>query len=247
MAIDESVQGIASGNIHNKVLEILQSRASSGRVLDVPSGQGVFARRLAAAGFEAIGVDVEPQEREPDFEFHQADLSDGLPLADGSVDYVMSIEGIEHLEKPFDFVRECHRVCAADGFLVMTTPNISAIRSRWRWFWTGYHNKCKYMLDENNPSPLHHINMFSFPKLRYLLHTCGFSIETVTTNRIKAVNWLYLPFIPLIYLASRIGIAKASRGSIVPELSLEVLGQMMSKAVLFGECTIVIARKVAEQ
>ena len=97
------------------------------------------------------------------------------------------------------------------------------------------------MLDENHPSPLHHINMFSFPKLRYLLHTCGFSIEAVTTNRIKSINWLYLPFIPLIYLASRIGIARASGGSIVPELGLEVFKQMMSAFILFGECTIVIA------
>jgi 2-polyprenyl-3-methyl-5-hydroxy-6-metoxy-1,4-benzoquinol methylase len=243
--VDESVQGIASSNIHNKVLEILCARASSGRVLDAPCGQGVFARRLATAGFEAVGIDVEAQTREPEFEFHEADITLGLPLADGSVDYVMSIEGIEHLEKPFDFVRECYRVCAADGILIMTTPNISAIRSRWRWFWTGFHNKCKYMLDEDKPSPLHHINMFSFPKLRYLLHTCGFSIEVVTTNRVKPINWLYLPFVPLIYLASRIGIAKASRGDLVPELSLEVLRQMMTVPILFGECTIVIARKAS--
>ena len=92
------------------------------------------AFRWIEAGFEAVGVDVQPQAEEPEFEFHQADITDGLPLADGCIDCVMSIEGIEHLEKPFDFVRKCHRVCADDGLLIMTTPNISAIRSRWRWF-----------------------------------------------------------------------------------------------------------------
>ena len=245
LAVDEAVQGIASTNIHNKVFDLLQSRSLAGRILDAPCGQGVFARRLLQAGFEAVGIDVEAQKEKPEFEYHRADIGRVLPLAADSVDIVTSIEGIEHLEKPFEFVRECHRVVAENGVLIMTTPNISSIRSRWRWFWTGFHNKCKYALDEYNPSPLHHINMFSFPKLRYLLHTNGFTIEEVTTNRIKPINWLYLPFVPLIYLISRATVARARDSDLVPALGLEVMRQMMSIPILFGECTIVIARKTA--
>ena len=246
LAIDESIQGIASTNIHNRVFEILQVRGGSGRILDAPCGQGVFARRLLQLGFAPVGIDVEEQATDPEFEYHRADIGGTLPLASGSVDIVTSIEGVEHLEKPFEFVRECRRVIADNGLLIMTTPNASAIRSRWRWFWTGFHNKCKYALDEENPSPLHHINMFSFPMLRYLLHTNGFAIDEVTTNRIKPINWLYLPFVPFIYLLSRMTIATASASDLNPAIGRSVLRQMMSIPILFGECTIVVARKVQD-
>lgn len=243
MPIDESVQGIASSNIHNKVFELLQTRGWRGRILDAPCGQGVFARRLVAAGFDTVGIDVEQQDITPNFQFVCADLSEPFAIESASIDILTSIEGIEHLEKPFEFVRECHRVLNDDGLMIMTTPNISAIRSRWRWFWTGFHNKAKYALDENNPSPLHHINMFSYPKLRYLLHTNGFRIEKVLTNRIKPVSWLYLPFIPFIYLASHISTTTARKNDLDPVLGRQVMKQMFSLPVLFGECFIVIARK----
>lgn len=237
------MHGNAARNAHNVVLRELLDRVSSGTVLDAPCGTGDLAVRMSGAGLDVIGFDIDPPAEEGKFEFRRADLGKELPLADGAVDNLVSVEGIEHLERPFDFVRECNRVLVDGGLLIMTTPNISALRSRWRWLLTGFHNKCKYALDETDPNPLHHINMMSFHRLRYILHTNGFRIEKVTTNRIKAISWLYAPLVPLVYIISRLVIARAPDREINRRINLEVLNEMMKPALLFGELMIIIARK----
>lgn len=237
------MHGNAAKNTHNVVLRELLARMTTGKVLDAPCGGGLLAARIGKAGLDVTGLDIDAPGDAVDFEFRRADLSAALPLPDAAFDGVISVEGIEHLERPFEFVRECHRVLRDDGLLIMTTPNISSLRSRWRWLLTGFHYKCKYALDESNPNPLHHINMLSYHKLRYILHTNGFRIEQVTTNRIKPISWLYLPLVPLVFVASRLAIARARPSEIDRRLSREVLAEMMKPALLFGELMIVVARK----
>jgi 2-polyprenyl-3-methyl-5-hydroxy-6-metoxy-1,4-benzoquinol methylase len=239
------MHGNAAKNTHNVVLRELLSRVSAGVVLDAPCGEGFLADRISDAGLEVIGLDIDTPRAGRKFEFRRADLSATLPVSDCLVENVVSVEGIEHLERPFEFVRECRRVLRDGGLLIITTPNISSLRSRWRWFLTGFHNKCKYALDEAHPNPLHHINMLSYHKLRYMLHTNGFRIEKVTTNRVKPINWLYWPVVPLIYAVSRLVIAAADEREIDRRLSLEILKEMMKPALLFGELMIIVARKVS--
>jgi 2-polyprenyl-3-methyl-5-hydroxy-6-metoxy-1,4-benzoquinol methylase len=233
----------AARNVHNVVLRELIARAAPGRVLDAPCGGGALASRMSDAGFDVIGLDIDPIDTQGKFEFRRTDLSLRLPLGDAEVDTVVSVEGIEHLERPFDFVRECRRVLRDGGLLIMTTPNISSLRSRWRWFLTGFHHKAKYALDETSPSPLHHVNMLSYHRLRYILHTNGFHIEAVTTNRRKPMNWLYAPVVPLVYAVSRLGIAMARSEEVNPAISRDVFANMMSRDLLFGELMVMIARK----
>lgn len=243
---DDKPRGeIAGKNTHNKVLEILVAAKSGGRIMDIPSGTGAFCHRLAGSGFQAVAADVVPHDEVENVEFHLADMNKALPLEDGSLDGITCIEGIEHLERPFDFVRECHRVLAEDGLLIITTPNASALRSRWRYFLTGFHRGCKYMLDESDPNPFHHIGLLSFPELRYILHVSGFRIATIDTNRIKGINWLYTPVAAVQWLATRFGIMRAKSRDINRELSKEVLGQMMTVPLLMGESMVIVAAKQA--
>lgn len=93
-------------------------------VLDLGCGLGGYSRALAERGFEVTALDVVPDyvERARSIGV-RAELYDGerLPLEDGSVDTVILLEVLEHLDDPAALLREARRV-ARTGVLV-TTPN----------------------------------------------------------------------------------------------------------------------------
>ncbi len=98
------------------------------RVLDVASGEGYGAAALAKAGASsAIGVDVSAESCASAARKYGiwAVVGDAhrLPLADRSVDLVVSFETIEHLARPADFLDECFRVLEPGGTLIVSTPN----------------------------------------------------------------------------------------------------------------------------
>ena len=212
-------------------------------ILDVPAGEGAFAARCVAAGRDVTAGDCEPLCRVPGVEFERLDMNEPLPFADHGFDAAVSIDGIEHLERPFDFVQQCRRIVRPGGWLVISTPNISSLRSRWRWMLTGFHNKCKSPLDETRPNPLHHVNMLDFPKLRYMLHREGFLIRHVMTNRIKPVAWPYVLAAPISWLATGWVFHSEEHDAAQRRRNAEILRQLHAPSVLLGETLIVMAQR----
>lgn len=234
---------LTSRNTHAVVARLLAAEPTCRRVLDLPCGEGAFLERLEDMGLDGHGADLVNQLRTPDVPFTVVDMNAALPYGGASFDAVVCIDGIEHLERPFDFVRECRRIVRPGGVLIVSTPNISALRSRWRWLLTGFHNKQKVPLNERDPTPWHHVGLLAFPQLRYLLHRHGFRITAIATNRIKPVSWLYLPLWPLSALATRGALRRWERDLHQRRRNAEIRRQMFSLAVLFGETTIVKAQR----
>jgi 2-polyprenyl-3-methyl-5-hydroxy-6-metoxy-1,4-benzoquinol methylase len=230
-----------SKNTHNIVSQLILERPDCNRILDIPSGAGAFTKRMLDQGKEVFSADIENIMMVKNDHFVEANMNHTLPFEDGFFDSVACIDGIEHLERPFDFVRECHRVLKKNGSLIISTPNISALRSRWRWMLTGHHNKCKTPLDETNPTSLHHINMFSFPRLRYLLHSNGFVVNKITTNRVKGISYAYLPWLPFSYLKTKAVYRKEEKDKAQRSRNRQILRQMFRFPLLFGETLIVQA------
>jgi 2-polyprenyl-3-methyl-5-hydroxy-6-metoxy-1,4-benzoquinol methylase len=239
-----SARESAAKGTHGAVLRALQEHVSGGWVLDVPCGSGAFLRRLETANYRAVGADIAPHAALHGHVAVVCDMTRPLPLASASLDAVVSIDGIEHIRRPFDFVAECRRVLRPGGVLVLSTPNISSARSRWRHLMTGFHNKGKSPLDEEYPAPRHHINLLSFPTLRYMLHTQGFHIEGVTANRAKPAAWLYAPWWPVQRLAMHRAFTREAKDERHRRISTDVARQMASKAVFFGETLVLVARAV---
>lgn len=99
-------------------------------VLDIASGSGYGTQLLAETAKKVYGVDV----NEPAIKYAQAHygatnieykVGDGvsIPLDDDSVDVVITLETIEHIEDYRHFIKELKRVLKPDGLLIVSTPN----------------------------------------------------------------------------------------------------------------------------
>ena len=66
-------------------------------------------------------------------EFLQADLTEKLPIADGTVQVVYCSEVVEHLPFPEQLLAEIHRVLRPGGYLLLTTPNEPNVFQRSFW------------------------------------------------------------------------------------------------------------------
>jgi SAM-dependent methyltransferase len=172
-----------------------------------------------------------------------ADLNQELPFRDGSFDAVSCIDGLEHLENPFGIIREFYRVLKKHGYLLISTPNIQEIRSRVRFFFSGFYNKYKRPLDESRRALSHHINPMTYPEIRYTLRTAGYSIELVTINRIKVQSLFYLPFVPFIKLYTWISLLCKEKNAGQRNINRIIARDLTRVSILSGETLIILARK----
>ena len=215
------------------------------RVLDAPcGGSAALTLALLEKGFHAIGADVDPEaETRLGNAFSKVDLNAVLPWPNQSFAAIFSTEGIEHLENHFSFLREMCRILKPDGVLVLTTPNITALRSRVRFFGSGFFGRDSRPLNESSRHPLHHIGLATFSELRYELHMSGFRLVEVRHTHIKPISYLYAIYAPWMWLYTRLAFRK-EKDSAQRTRNKEILAALLSKSVLFGECLMLVARKV---
>jgi ubiquinone/menaquinone biosynthesis C-methylase UbiE len=98
------------------------------RVLDVATGTGWTARRVALRGARVVGIDIGPEliaaarERSAglDIDFRVAD-AEKLPFADGEFDAVISTCGVMFVSRPEDAAAELARVCRKGARVALTT------------------------------------------------------------------------------------------------------------------------------
>jgi O-antigen biosynthesis protein len=107
-----------------------RSRVAELDVLDVASGEGYGAALLAQVARSVVGIEccdatVRSAARSfprRNLHFLQGDAR-RLPLADASLDVVVSFETIEHFDRQGDFLREVQRVLRPGGSFIVSTPD----------------------------------------------------------------------------------------------------------------------------
>ena len=126
------------------------------------------------------------------------------------------------------------------GTLILTTPNIVGLRSRVRFFGSGFYHRDSRPLREAERNPFHHIALSTFADVRYALHTSGFRLTAVSHTHIKPVSFLYAWMAPWMWLYTSIAFRKETNAA-QRRANREVRSALFSKSVLFGENLLLTA------
>jgi SAM-dependent methyltransferase len=218
---------------------------SGARILDAPcGGAAALTIALIQRGYQAIGADIEREAAKLLGDaYFETDLNAKLPWDDQSFDAVISTEGIEHLENHFFFLREMCRILKRGGSIVITTPNIVSLRSRMRFFGSGFFGRDALPLNEAARHPLHHIGLATFAELRYEMSLSGFQFVSVSHTHVKPMSYLYSIYIPWMFLYTRVAFRK-EKDQAQREKNREIFKALFSPSVLFGESLMLVGKKV---
>jgi len=140
-------------------------------VLDIGCATGTLLAFLRNRGWNVKGVEISPA-AEYARNVRQLDVQN-IPLEEiafpsGSFNVVLASHLIEHLNDPFSFLKETHRILKDGGQIFITTPNISGLQAylyggRWR------------------SAIFDHLYLFSARTLKKMLKKAGFKFEKVST------------------------------------------------------------------
>lgn len=232
--------------LHKILIEEL-SDLPKGEVLDIPSGPGYLLRDLKELGFGGVAAEIDDNLhclREIDY--RKVDMIGRFPFSDTSFDYVLSVEGIEHIENHFAFLREVQRILKTGGKLLLTTPNVQSLESRFGYFFSGFHKLASkpIPLDSENIY-FEHINPISFPQLYFICESFGLNVEKLTTHRFQkgSTFWYYLLF-PFIYFSIYSACFIREKNSARRAANKKLFRFLKSRANLCGTHTIIVATKV---
>jgi SAM-dependent methyltransferase len=185
-----------------KIVDIFRY-LNKGKVLDLGCGDGDYSRRLKDLGFEVIasGVNEKRFRYKEEIDFKYCDITQRLPFPDDCFDYVLLMEVIEHLRNPYAVIPEIRRIIKKNGFLIISTPNILNLKSRFRFLFEGaYEYFREPPLDQvKNPKEVIfnlHLFPYRYQELEYLLSACWFSISGIFSSVYEGYGlWFLLPVI----------------------------------------------------
>ena len=220
------------------MLVVIAGPTASGKTaLDAPLGPGSLALFLHQAGYAVSGLDLDLEQSAglpPAIQRKAGNLSERFPFADASFDLTVSIEGIEHVENPFQMARELARVTKPGGRLILSTPSISNLEDRLGYLAKGHFAGfiSQEVVEKQGPG-YYHINLLNYVELRQILDFAGFQIERVARDRVK---WEMVLFLSPVWLLLKLYLLAQSK----KRRAKYLLDETGSSQVLLGGSTTIL-------
>lgn len=130
---------------------------TSERALDLGAGPGAMSERLHSLGLDVLAVDRDEAVYQGTQKFFRQDLNDpqfSAAIGPASFDLIVSVEVIEHVESPINFLRNIARLLAPGGRAVITTPNVDSLPARLRFLLGGKIRMMDEFSDPTHISPI---------------------------------------------------------------------------------------------
>ncbi|CAN5478411.1 hypothetical protein BH09SUM1_BH09SUM1_10090 [soil metagenome] len=160
--------------VESMLAGFMKAEPRPGRVLDVGCGTGLMLERLHR--WEPIGLDFSPLALDFSRRRGVKNLVRGdvvkLPFQDNSIDLIMALDLIEHIERDDLMAAEFFRVLRPGGVLMATVP---AHQSLW----------------SDHDIALHHFRRYSYSGFKSLLQNVGFKPVKYSYG----ISFTYLPIV----------------------------------------------------
>jgi len=156
-------------------------------VLDVGCASGTITKKIAERDHKVLGIDVlkssidiaKEFNSHPNATYEVRDLITN-PFPENSFNCILFLETIEHVENPFQYLKEFHRILKPNGCLILSTPNATSLKNL--FYALSYRKKEKQnritkeisVEAKKTGTQLEHIYNWDFPVLIRLLDRCGF-------------------------------------------------------------------------
>lgn len=145
-----------------------------GRSLDIGTATGLFPSLLKQSGFEAEGIEYNPESAKWAASHYQIRILSGLEaLQPGTYDLISMTDVLEHQEHSLNYLRSIRQYLKPHGFMLITFPDIRSLESRYfrflsqilrrEWLWSS----C-YIPD--------HIWEFTPATAKRMFHQAGFEV-----------------------------------------------------------------------
>jgi SAM-dependent methyltransferase len=225
-------------------------RSAESQLLDIGAGRGELITLLGEwMRIKARACDFHAERFAlKDVEIQQINLNlERLPYAEQSFDIVTCSEVIEHLENYRDLLRQVHRILKPGGLFVITTPNVLNLKSRIRYFFTGFASLF-------GPLPVKNLNLAStgghitpipyFYLAHALLDADFAAIELSSDKAQKTSRAALILFAPLLWLGwKRFKSREAHAFKTLDVINSPYVEKHNSTLLLLGRTVICLAKK----
>jgi 2-polyprenyl-3-methyl-5-hydroxy-6-metoxy-1,4-benzoquinol methylase len=144
-------------------------------VADIGGGAGAFAAQLAPIAGTLHLLDADPGKPAVNVLPHACNLNEEWPIADQTIDLLISLEVIEHLENPRHFFRQMNRILKPGAFALITTPYNLNFFARLLFLFKGQHR---------------HFQDYSYPAHITVLLPIDL-IRLAAENDLQITGWFY--------------------------------------------------------
>jgi len=170
-----------------------------------------------------------------------------IPYKDEYFDIIYSIEVIEHMTRPYEFLNQAFAKLKKGGTLVFSTPNILHLTSRIQFLFTGYPTMYEVLSteDKNAGEVSGHIMPLSYNNYQYGLKKSGFSsidfhIDRRKTGSIIPAILMY-PFLK--YASFKIKSKLRKKDMSLFKENEDVIPMMNSFDMITSRSCLIVAKK----